>query len=125
MDANKTELFSLLAEHIQGISVDVKQVCSTFGENVLSSPIRNLHKELLPAQTKMPIRASLSMLLMPHIKMFIIRSSDNDVVVIAVSYFHDLCLEELWIFSGSSKAHKYIPVHLIAQHLALKSLGLC
>ena len=46
-----------------------------------------------------------------------IRSSDSDVVVIAVACFHDLCAEELWISFGSSKAHTYIPAHRIAQNL--------
>ena len=58
-------------------------------------------------------------------KKILIRSSDTDVLVLAVSLFQKLSLEELWIASGTGKHFKYLPVHEISASLGpVKSKGL-
>src|SRR5277367_1054120 len=50
-------------------------------------------------------------------KKILIRSTDTDVVVLAVSFFHTLerlGLEELWVLYGSSQNRQFIAVHSIA-----------
>ncbi|KAL8591565.1 hypothetical protein ACOMHN_055532 [Nucella lapillus] len=51
-----------------------------------------------------------------HQKAFI-RTVDSDVVILAVSLFHDLGLSEVWVGLGTGKWYKDIPVHHIAQLL--------
>ena len=45
------------------------------------------------------------------------RTFDSDVVVIGISMFEHLGLQELWIDFGTGKAHQLIPVHVIIQNL--------
>ena len=57
-----------------------------------------------------------------------VRTTDSDVVAIAVSvvqYLKPHGLKELWISYGTGASFKYKPVHLIANRLGdAKSLGL-
>lgn len=46
-----------------------------------------------------------------------IRTTDTDVVVLAVANFHKMGLLELWIEFGSGKGFQHIPAHKIADHL--------
>lgn len=46
-----------------------------------------------------------------------VRTVDNDVVVVAVSLFQQLQLQELWIGLGCGKSYKDIPVHKIQVQL--------
>ena len=46
-----------------------------------------------------------------------IRSADTDVLVIALSVFDCLHLEQLWIASGTGSALRYIPVHDVLKEL--------
>ena len=46
-----------------------------------------------------------------------VRTVDSDVIVIGISKFEHLGLQELWIDFGTGKAHRYIPVHTICQNL--------
>ena len=46
-----------------------------------------------------------------------IRTTDTDVVVLAVSVVHSLELTELWIAFGTGKSFRYIAAHNIASNL--------
>ena len=46
-----------------------------------------------------------------------VRTVDSDVVVIAISIFERLGLQELWIDFGTGKNRQFIPVHTVAQNL--------
>ena len=46
-----------------------------------------------------------------------IRIVDSDVVVIGISMFEHIGLQELWIDFGTGKAHRHIPVYTIVQNL--------
>ena len=47
-----------------------------------------------------------------------LRTVDSDVVVLAVNFFQEICLEELWIGFRSWKTSKDITVHHISQLLS-------
>lgn len=56
-------------------------------------------------------------------KRVLIRSSDTDVVVLAVSFFpslRDVGLLELWVLFGSGKHRRYVAAHNIAEFLGDK-----
>lgn len=46
-----------------------------------------------------------------------LRRVDNDVVVLAISHFHQLNLSKLWVECSSGKIFRKIPVHQIHQQL--------
>ena len=46
-----------------------------------------------------------------------VRTVNSDVIVIGISMFEHLGLQELRIDFGTGKAHRYIPVHTISQNL--------
>ena len=46
-----------------------------------------------------------------------IRTVDSDVVVIGISIFEHLGLQELWIDFGIGKAHRHIPVYTIVKNI--------
>ena len=50
-----------------------------------------------------------------------IRTVDTDVVVLAVSHFQKLGLDELWICFGSGKHYRNISIHMIAETLGEKT----
>ena len=49
-----------------------------------------------------------------------IRTVDTDVVVIAISFFIQMNLSELWIGFGTGKTFREIPIHYISQQLGPK-----
>lgn len=129
VDANKTELFSLLAEQIQSIMLMPKKYFPHFERMCSALPSAIIHRRLLPAHTKRLIHAFLSKLLMSLIKnsnesWFAKVTVDSIVVVIAVSCFHDVCLDELWI---SLLIYYDTQVHSCTFYstLAQRSLELC
>ena len=118
VNENKMELFSLLAEKIQSITSEGKQVVTTFGESALCSPIQTDMQALIPctheeADTRMFIHVADA--IHSGYKRIILRSCDSDVLVIAIACVQDLCLDELWIAFGSGKTFRYIPAHSIAR----------
>ena len=59
-----------------------------------------------------------------HDKAFV-RTVDSDIVVLAIAFYEQLGLSELWIGFGSGKNHRDIPVHSIYAQLGpSKSLAL-
>ena len=50
-----------------------------------------------------------------HYKKMIVRTVDTDVVVLAVSVFEQLGIDEFWLDFGVGKHLKYIASHLVAQ----------
>ena len=51
-----------------------------------------------------------------HTKAYL-KTGDTDVVVLAISFFQELSLTELWIGFGSGRTFKDIPVHNISHQL--------
>ena len=48
-----------------------------------------------------------------EMKKVMIQTVDTDVVVLAISFFSECSLDELWVEFGSGKFHKYIPIHVV------------
>ena len=116
IDDNKTELFQLLAEQTACIEVDGKEVYSTYGEQVLSSPERRDKSEIEPytheeADTRLVLHVSEA-----HQKVMA-RTLDTDVVVIVVSKLQTMLVNEVWIAFGAGKQFRYIAAHDISQQL--------
>ena len=51
-----------------------------------------------------------------HTKAYL-RTVDSDVVELAINFFKELGLTELWIGFGTEKSYKDIPIHEITQLL--------
>ncbi len=118
MDANKTELFAFLANHISCLSID-KQVITTNGTDVLCIRTRDTSR-LTPcdheeADTRMILH--LADAVSEGFRTFILRTVDSDVVVLAVAAASKLDVRELWVAFGTGKKFRYIPAHEIALSL--------
>ena len=116
---NKRELFIYLARSTSNIRDDNKQVVSTVDTTATSSNgtlpdalSRCTHEE---ADTRLIIHASECG--KNGIRKMMIRTVDTDVVVLAIVYFSQMSLNELWIAFGSGKQFRYIPVHEIVNIL--------
>ena len=113
---NKTELFSFLVKELQAIDVEGKEVFSTNGEFVLSSPPTEMmtcsHEE---ADTRLVLHAYHAS--QSGCRKIFIRTVDTDVVVLVVSTVQHLSVDEIWIAFGAGKHFRYLPVHSIAEQL--------
>ena len=112
-DENKKELFHLLAVDLTSESLTSCVVVATDSEEVLSSEATDLtfltpcnHEE---ADTRIFLHVK-HCADSGHSKVAI-RTVDTDVVVIAISCFHSLKVEELWIEFGVGKSRRWLPVH--------------
>ena len=115
--ANKEELFKFLAKSaVRCISTD-RVIVVTFMDQVLTNGSAVLKSQLSPcnheeADTRLLLHAS-NCALHDHNKV-LIKTVDTDVVIIALSQFSYLNIEELWIELGSGKDMKWYPIHEIA-----------
>ena len=120
IDANKTELFSFLANHITHLELPTnKQLVTTLGSGVLCIPSRDIrhlatcdHEE---ADTRMILH--LADAAREGFHRILLRTVDTDVVVLAVAAAAKLNLQELWEAFGTGKHFRYIPIHEIAVSL--------
>ena len=114
-EGNKTELFAFLVEHIRHILVTDKQIVTTNSSGVVCIPPKNTsylapcnHEE---ADTRMIVH--LADALRDGFHKIMLRSSDTDVVVLAVAAVARMNVQELWIAFGTGKNFRYIPIHEI------------
>ena len=98
-DANKQDLFAFLAKEIEKCKVSGKQIVSTCHENVVCSSgdisLRNL------TDTRLLLHAA-DCVKQEH-STIIIRTSDTDVVVLAISLSQQLGAKEMWTLFGTGK----------------------
>ncbi|KAK3742923.1 hypothetical protein QZH41_015294 [Actinostola sp. cb2023] len=120
VDDNKEELFHLLAEQSVLIHVEGKELYSTYEEKALCSSERHDLSNLEPCtQEEADTRILLHVLdasLSGHRKIMI-RTIDTDVVVLAISIFHVISVDELWISYGTGRNFRYLAIHEIATKL--------
>ena len=116
VSANKTELFLFLAKELQSIEVEGKEVHTTYGEFVLSSPPTEImecsHEE---ADMRLVLHAYHAS--QCGYRKILIRTVDTDVLVLAVARVQDLSVNEIWMAFGTGKHFRYLPVHSIAEKL--------
>jgi len=108
IDANKTELFAFLAEHISSLQTD-KQVVTTYGAQVLSIPSRDTsllatcsHEE---ADTRMILH--LADAVNQGFQKILLGRVDADVVVLAVAAVAKIEIQELWVAFGTGQHFRY------------------
>ena len=117
---NKEELFHYLATKMTNIDVKGKVLFSTQSQSVLSSPPSTDTSSLAPcsheeADTRLLLHAS-DCARHGFVRVMI-RTTDTDVVILAVSNCHAMNVAELWIAFGTGKHFQYIPAHEIALQL--------
>ncbi len=122
VDENKTELFHLLAQSLpdcpavqsfQGVIVatDTEEVVS-FG-NIENHNLTPCNHEEADTRILLHVKHAAEF---GHRKIAI-RTVDTDVVVIAISFFHELNIDELWIQFGVGRNKRWLPVHEYAASL--------
>ena len=124
-DENKTELFGFLADKIAGMTSETA-IFVTKDEHVLSNSESDVsqispcnHEE---ADSRMFLHAKDAAVNGSDSIMIV--SSDTDVVVIGISVFAQLDVEQLWIAFGKGKDFRWIPIHDIAKTLGPKARAL-
>lgn len=113
-DANKTELFSFLVQHIKNL-VTNKQIITTNGSEVVCIPLQDA-SHLSPCDHE---EADARMIL--HMadavnkgfQKIVMRTVDTDVVALSVAAVANLQCEELWVAFGTGRHFRYIPIHEI------------
>ena len=125
VDDNKTELFAFLAKKVGGTKVEGKQLVTTLLSGILASPPFSdvSSNSLQPCSHE---EADTRLFL--HVQdcsrsgsRVMIRSTDTDVIVLAVANFRRLPVQEIWIAFGVGKHFRYLPAHKIALQLGRQS----
>lgn len=117
---NKDQFFKFISQELQRCTADLPfQLLTTKGDLVLSNMPSDL-QSLSPCQQE---EADTRMMLhlrhaadQGHSKAYL-RTVDSDVVVLAINFFQQINLTELWIGFGTGKTYKDIPVHVISQKI--------
>ena len=119
LDENKTELFSFLSEKVTTIRTEEKVICATKGINVVCNSESDCTSLMPCFQEEADGRIFLHVQNMVKLDLqkVMVVSVDSDVVVLAVSVFHEVDMDELWVSYGTGINKKYIPVHEIAASL--------
>jgi len=121
VDENKRELFHFLSEQIMLLPTgEGKVIYATDGTSVLSTATSQDLRSLAPcsheeADTCLFLHA-LNAVQNGYIKLCV-RTVDTDVVVLAISLFHQINAEELWLAFGTSSSFRYIPIHEVVKVL--------
>ena len=113
INANKTELFAILIREIVTISTDKQVICTIDRDVICRQPMDKeglapcSHEE---ADSRMMVHGAHAANTYNNI---MIRTVDNDVVVLAVYAFAQLIssLNELWVAFGTGKHYRLIPAH--------------
>ncbi|KAL8588046.1 hypothetical protein ACOMHN_061212 [Nucella lapillus] len=117
---NKDEFFQFAADELHRLTSDMDiLLLTTKAQMVLCNKPFDLTSVSLCQQEEADTRIMLHLqhaAQQGHQKAFI-RTVDSDVVILAVSLFHDLGLSEVWVGLGTGKWYKDIQVHHIAQLL--------
>jgi len=113
---NKLALYALVAQAlISTISPNETTIVVTLRDEVVSNQVLDV-SEIAPCDHE---EVDTRMLL--HVKQAkcsaIIKTVDTDVVVIAVSCFHDLDIERVWIEFGTNQNKRFIAIHDIVSAL--------
>ena len=116
VDENKSELFHVLAQDLlkcHAVQSFEGLVVATDGTEVVTSGNRNglnvrpCNYEEADTRILLHVRDTASC---GHRKIAI-RTVDTDVVVIALSFFHQLGIDELWIEFGVGKNKHWLPIY--------------
>jgi len=112
VDDNKRELFHFLAD--TDVDIAGKTVIMTREDGIKSSGLQVDLTSIEPCNhEEADTRIMLHCLHAARCgsQRFCIRTVDTDIVVLALSCFHRLCVSELWIHFGVGKNVRLIPIH--------------
>ena len=121
LDENKTELFRFLSQHAIKIPVvDGKSIYATEGTNVLCSLADADLDNVVPcsqeeADTRIFLHASDAV--NKGYRKLSVRTVDTDIVILAISMFREINLEELWLAFGTGSNFKHIPIHEVVVNM--------
>ncbi len=112
-------MFSFLSEKVTTIRTEEKVICATKGINVVCNSESDCTSLMPCFQEEADGRIFLHVQNMVKLDLqkVMVVSVDSDVVVLAVSVFHEVDMDELWVSYGTGINKKYIPVHEIAASL--------
>ena len=122
VNENKTELFKFVAETLvekAKLQLQDKIMVCTNAEKVLCSSGKDTSSLEPCTHEEADTRLMLHMddCAKEGLKRIMIRTTDTDVVVLAVSCVQSTAVEELWIALGVGKHFKYLAAHTIAVEL--------
>ena len=121
LDDNKTELFRFLSHQTIKIPiVDGKSIYATDRTNVLCSLADADLDNVVPcsqeeADTRIFLHASDAV--NKGYRKLSVRTVDSDIVILAVSMFNEINLEELWLAFGTGSNFRYIPIHEVVVNM--------
>ena len=122
VNENKVELFHFLSEQAAAsLQIESKEIYTTIEEKVLHCG--SSRQDLSPLEPCIHEEADTRIML--HVRdtavcgnqKVMIRTIDTDVVVLAISIFHDVPITELWLAFGTGKHFRYLAIHDIASIL--------
>ena len=117
---NKSELFHFLSQHVASFNFGDREEFITDGSNVLSTTVNQIDTSISPCSHEETDRRLLLHVVHAAYCGFTkvtVRSADTDVVVIAIACMQQLDLPELWIWFGTGKHIRYLPLHDIVTAL--------
>ena len=117
-DGNKSELFFFLSIKIASLASE-KQVICTHHKEVLCTQPHNTASLAPCSQEEADTRIFLHVqdAVSNGYSKVMIRTVDSDVLVLAITAFSQLSMDELWIAFATGKSFRYIPAHVIARVL--------
>lgn len=126
--SNKEELFAILSRYILAHSnlpvvTNIGSVIHASSNNTQETFLHNMPCHDVKEEADGRIILHANDMVLHGAKNILIYSTDTDVVVLAVSFFHALRskgLQNLWILYGAGKNQKYIPIHQISEQLGEK-----
>ena len=114
-DTNKTELFQLLAKTIPTNRANDNMIVATYNENVLVNRSQEINVEFVSpcnqeeADTRIFLHAKHASM-NGHNKV-LVQTVNTDVVVLALSLFKKLQVDELWIEFGVGIYKRWLPIY--------------
>ena len=130
VEENKSELFHLLAQDlvncpaVQGfegviLATDTEEVVSTGHVDINHNELRPCNHEEADTRILLHVKHAADS---GHRKIAI-RTVDTDVLVLAVSFFHQLNIDELWVEFGVGRNKRWLPAHEYATSLGRSVCG--
>nr|KAG5688701.1 hypothetical protein BaRGS_029527 [Batillaria attramentaria] len=117
---NKTQLFEFLAKSLAEKSYEEgEKLVTTIGDKVLCCPTE-AKDDLRPCsdeEADTPVTLHAADCARSGLHKVLIRTTDTDVLVLAIAHFHRMAATELWIAFGCGKNFRYIAAHDIADFL--------
>ena len=125
VNENKDELFQLLASDLEELKSTAKFIVATVNDKSICN--RELNMENLSPSNHEESDTRIFLHVKNAAEMnhqeISIRTVDTDVVVIAVSLFHELNVDKLWIEFGSGRNKRWLPILFLCYKTGRKRMS--